>query len=145
MLKPLRVGSLIIIFNMGLQCLAVIVMARYFVRHKPAEKAPPTFVSDFKTLSTVLAVLFAGHILQFMVWAKIFVFLEEFQSFSTAFYHSTVNFSSLGYGDIVMSEEWRLLGALEACNGILMFGLTTGALLSVMTNLFKRHDTRTKV
>ena len=145
MLKPLIVGSLIIIFNMGLQCLAVIVMARYFVRHKPAEEAPPTFAYDFKILSTVLAVLFVGHILQFMVWAKIFVFLEEFQDFSTAFYHSTVNFSSLGYGDIVMSEEWRLLGALEACNGILMFGLTTGALLSVMTNLFKRHDTRTKV
>ena len=145
MLKPLIVGSLIIIFNMGLQCLAVIVMVRYFVRHTPAEKAPPTLVSDFKILTTVLAVLFAGHILQFTVWAKIFVFLEEFQDFSTAFYHSTVNFSSLGYGDIVMSEEWRLLGALEACNGILMFGLTTGALLAVMTNLFKHYDASTKV
>ncbi len=80
-----------------------------------------------------------------MLWAKIFVFLEEFQDFSTAFYHSTVNFASLGYGDIVMSEEWRLLGALEACNGILMFGLTTGALLAVMTNLFKHYDASTKV
>lgn len=145
MLEPLILGSLIIIFNMGLQCLAVIVMVRYIVRHLPNEEAPPTFASDFKIVSTVLAVLFAGHILQFMIWAELFVFLGEFQDLHTAFYHSTVNFSSLGYGDIVMSEKWRLLGALEACNGILMFGLTTGALLAVMTNLLKRYGTSTKV
>ena len=57
----------------------------------------------------------------------------------TAFYHSAVNFASLGYGDIVMSEKWRLLGALEASNGVLMFGLSAGTLLAVMTNLFARH------
>jgi hypothetical protein len=145
MLVPLILGCMIIIFNMGLQCLAVIVMVRYLLRHKPAVKAPPTFATDFKILSTVLAVLFAGHILQFMIWAELFVYLKEFQDFNTAFYHSTVNFASLGYGDIVMSEEWRLLGSLEACNGILMFGLTAGALLAVMTKLFKRYDAYNEV
>jgi len=38
-----------------------------------------------------------------------------------------------------MSEEWRLLGALEASNGVLMFGLSAGTMLSVMTKLFARH------
>ena len=46
---------------------------------------------------------------------------------------------ALGYGDIVMSEEHRLLGALEAANGVLMFGLSAGAILSVMNGLFNRH------
>jgi hypothetical protein len=106
-------------------------------------KGAPTFASKYKVLSIVLVVLFLGHVLQFMVWAGVFVFLEEFQDFTTSFYHSIVNFSSLGYGDIVMSEDWRLLGALEACNGVLMFGLTTGTLLTIMINLFKHYESNT--
>ena len=51
-----------------------------------------------------------------------------------------MNFSSLGYGDITMSERWRLLGALEAGNGVLMFGLSTGTIFSVMTRLFNQHN-----
>ena len=65
--------------------------------------------------------------------------LGQFEDFSTAFYHSAVNFSSLGYGDIVMSQHWRLLGALEAGNGVLMFGLSTGTIFSVMNRLFASH------
>jgi hypothetical protein len=49
-----------------------------------------------------------------------------------------VNFASLGYGDIVMSENWRLLGAIEASTGVLMFGLSAGAMLSIMSFLLTR-------
>jgi hypothetical protein len=49
-----------------------------------------------------------------------------------------VNFSTLGYGDLVMSEQRRLLGALEAANGELMFGLTTGFLYAVRNALMHR-------
>jgi hypothetical protein len=65
--------------------------------------------------------------------------LGEFTDMETAFYHSVVNFTSLGYGDIVMSPRWRLLGGLEAANGVLMFGVTTGSLMAVMSRLFVRH------
>ena len=139
MLGPLLIGSLIIIFNMGLQCLAVVVMIRILLRHYPFSNGALTFASKYRILSIVLAVLFAGHLLQSMVWSGFFLFLKEFDSFTTSFYHSIVNFASLGYGDIVMSEKWRLLGALEACNGVLMFGLTTGTLLTIMINLFAHY------
>ena len=49
-----------------------------------------------------------------------------------------VNFATLGYGDIVLSAKWRLLGALEAVNGVLMFGLTTGFLYTVLRALMQR-------
>jgi len=83
--------------------------------------------------------LFFGHLLQFATWALLFTWLGEFADLATAFDHSTVNFTSLGYGDIVMSEEWRLLGALEAGNGVLMFGLSAGTILAVMNALFARR------
>ena len=64
--------------------------------------------------------------------------VDEFQEFSIAFYHSVVNFSTLGYGDMVMSERYRLLGALEALNGVLMIGLSTGALFAVLSELMRK-------
>ena len=63
----------------------------------------------------------------------------EFKEFATAFYHSAVNFSTLGYGDIVMSEKRRLLGALEAANGVLMFALTTGFLYTILNEILERY------
>ena len=99
----------------------------------------PSYKNDAKALSVVMAVLMVGHFFMFSTWALMFVWLGEFGDFATAFYHSTVNFTSLGYGDIVMSEERRLLGALEAANGVLMFGLSAGAILSVMNGLFARR------
>jgi hypothetical protein len=50
-----------------------------------------------------------------------------------------VNFTSLGYGDLVMSEDWRLLGAMEAAGGILMFGVSTGVGLAIVTLLIQRR------
>ena len=80
----------------------------------------------------------AGTLGQIGVWASVFLVRGEFSDFATAFYHSTVNFATLGYGDIVMSEQGRLLGALEAVNGVMMFGLTTGVLFGVMNALLRR-------
>jgi hypothetical protein len=84
--------------------------------------------------------LLMRRVLQFATWAALFVSIGQFEDFETAFYHSTVNFTSLGYGDIVMSATWRLLGGLEAANGVLMFGLSAGAILSMMTWEFKRSQ-----
>jgi len=52
-----------------------------------------------------------------------------------AFYHSAVNYTTLGYGDLIMSPTWRLLGPLEAANGILMFGVSTAMIFTVILRL----------
>jgi len=56
-----------------------------------------------------------------------------------AVYHSAVNFTSLGYGDIVMSARWKLLGPLEAANGVLMFGMTSAGLMAILQQMIKVH------
>ena len=63
--------------------------------------------------------------------------LGKFSSWYEAVYHSGVNFTSLGYGDVVMSKEWKLLGPLEAGNGILMFGMTAAVLMLALQELMK--------
>ena len=137
MIISLMLGSVTVFITMSIQVVFVVMMIRYLIKIMASDDwKKHSFYFDISVISTVLLMLFAGHLLQIAIWAMLFLKLGEFNTFTTAFYHSAVNFSSLGYGDIVMSERWRLLGALEAGNGVLMFGLSTGTLLSVMNRLF---------
>jgi hypothetical protein len=63
--------------------------------------------------------------------------LDEFAGFEAAYYHSAVNYSSLGYGDVVMSKRWHLLGQLETINGIIMFGISTALIFALMMRLIE--------
>ena len=139
MLIPLLLGCFTIFITMGIQVVAVVLLLQHLMRLNSRKNQKQAGIG-FKgyVLSIVLLMLFSGNMVQMAIWAMLFEFLGEFNDFTTAFYHSAVNFASLGYGDIVMSEKWRLLGALEASNGVLMFGLSTGTLLAVMAYLVNK-------
>lgn len=140
MLMPMLLGCVTVFISMGIQVLVVVLMIRFvfnIMNSKDRDSHSITF--DTMVIGVVLLILFVGHMLQIAIWAELFIVLNEFDDFLSAFYHSAVNFASLGYGDIVMSEKWRLLGAIEASNGVLMFGLSAGTLLSVMSVLFAHH------
>ncbi len=77
----------------------------------------------------------AAHLVQIALWAVVYLMIGEMSTFEHAFYFSAENYTALGYGDIVLSERWRLLGPLEAINGLLMFGLSTAVMFAVMSHL----------
>ena len=136
---PLFLGSVMVVGNMVIQIFVLLLMIRMLMRRLGELPNHDTIAYQTRSLAALVFVLFFGHVLQFATWAALFVYIGEFTDFATAFYHSSVNFTSLGYGDIVMSPEWRLLGGLEAANGVLMFGLSAGALLSMMNRMFLRN------
>jgi hypothetical protein len=69
--------------------------------------------------------LFLATILEVWCWAVLYLLLGALESIEKAVYFSTVTFTTLGFGDIVLDEEWRLLSSFEAANGLLMFGWST--------------------
>ena len=139
MISALLLGSLTTVINLAIQVMMTLLIVRHLTARFDRSAGRETTGRGMRVLVVVLAGLFLGHLLQFATWAALFLLLGEFADFETAFYHSAVNFASLGYGDIVMSEKWRLLGALEATNGVLMLGLSAGAVLSVMNSVLSRH------
>jgi hypothetical protein len=82
-------------------------------------------------------ILLTALLAQVAVWAGAFLLCGALPDYATAFYHSAVNFTTLGYGDIVMPTVWRLLGPLEAANGVLMFGLSASAMFAVTNRLLE--------
>ena len=120
-----------------LQSLLIVTAFRYYV-HSQTDVTKPSFWSSLIFVSGVMLMLVMGNISQIAIWAVLFLFLGEFSEFSEAVYHSAVNFSTLGYGDIVMSTNYKLLGPLEAINGVLMIGMSTASLMAAFQDAMKK-------
>jgi hypothetical protein len=136
MFMNICLGLATMLLCLSLQTALTARVLHYYVRHQ--HLIAPTFIAIFRILSTVMAMLIIGNLAQVGIWALLFTYLNEFESFAEAFYHSAVNFASLGYGDIVMSAKHKLLGPLEAINGVLMIGISTASLLSASQDIIRR-------
>jgi len=108
---------------------------RYYVEHSTHIGSGQGFLAGTRPLIVATLVMMLGTLLQIMLWGALFLGLGEFEQAYDAIYHSAVNFTSLGYGDIVMSRERRLLGPLEAVNGVLMLGMSAATLMAVLQNM----------
>jgi len=137
MLGNMLLGLITMVICLMLQVTWFVMMIRYYARHQH-QLNDNSYRSSFVLVSTVMMILVAGIFAQIAIWAGLFQILGEFDTFSVAFYHSTVNFASLGYGDIVMSEQRRLLGAIEAINGMLMIGISIAALMVPFKDALQR-------
>jgi hypothetical protein len=92
-------------------------------------------VIDLAIVALVISFAFVAHLIEIAIWAVLLVICGEFPGFGNAFYHSAVNYTTLGYGDLLMTPSWRLLGPLEAANGALMFGVSTAMVFAVIQRL----------
>lgn len=110
---------------------------RYYVRQTTGRPAHSGFLAGIRPLLVAMLLMTVGNFLQIALWGLLFLQLGEFGELYEAIYHSAVNFTSLGYGDVVMSKERKLLGPLEALNGVLMLGMTAAALMAILQHLIK--------
>jgi hypothetical protein len=133
-LIPLAVGACAVVLTILIHALAVTATVS-FVRHERKLGRTGSYINHVGIVLLVTAFAFIAHLLEIAVWAWVFMMCGEFQEGGVAFYHSAVNYSTLGYGDIIMSPSWKLLGPLEAADGCLMFGVSTGMIFAVIQRL----------
>ena len=138
MLRSLLTGLPVMVLCLVAEAVFVTICLRRYELVTSKWLGRPTRIQTVSLLSSIMLLMAVGNFIQTAIWAGLFVMLGEFADFSHALYHSGVNFASLGYGDIVMSERWRLLGPLEAANGILMYGVSTAMMTTAVIDLAKR-------
>jgi hypothetical protein len=144
MLLNLLTGLPVMLLCLILQAIFVSTNLRYYARFKLVQEDRESQWLEIFLLSIVMLLMLVSNMAQMVIWAALFLLLGEFGDFTTALYHSAVNFVTLGYGDIVMSARWRLLGPLEAVNGILMFGVSTAVMTAAVLDVVKHRTARLK-
>jgi hypothetical protein len=85
-------------------------------------------------ISAIVILMFLVSVLEVLVWALTYLALNAIEGLEKALYFSMVTFTTLGYGEIVLEEQWRLLSSFEAANGIIMFGWTTAIVIAAVQN-----------
>lgn len=80
------------------------------------------------------------HMIEITAWALYYVVKGAIPDLQSALYFSAVTYTTTGYGDIVLPEDWRLLGAVEALTGILMCGWSTGFFVAVVSRMFRAES-----
>lgn len=75
------------------------------------------------------------HTIEIWFYAVAFLAVGALDEFEAALYFSTASFSTVGYGDVVLGEDWRLVGAMEGVNGLILIAWSTAFLFSVTTRL----------
>ncbi len=90
-------------------------------------------------LICVALCMLSAHLLEIAVWAYFLVWQHIFPDPRTAFYFSAVTYTTVGYGDLVLPEQWRILAGVEGLTGILMCGWSTGIFFAVVSRIYSER------
>lgn len=130
------VGALISMVTIAVQALATVVVVR--LGRLASQRLAPR-----QRLATLIIVMCAAgtlltfaHLLEVAVWAVMYTLLGVSQE-RDAYYFAFVNFTTLGYGDLLPEHRWRVLGPMTAANGMLLFGWSTAVLFAVLSRALR--------
>jgi hypothetical protein len=87
-------------------------------------------------VSEIVLLMFFVSVIEVLIWAITYLVLNAIQGLEQALYFSMVTFTTLGYGDVVLTEQWRLLSSFEAANGVIMFGWTIAIVINVVQRFY---------
>ncbi|WP_050419448.1 ion channel [Bradyrhizobium tropiciagri] len=84
-------------------------------------------------------ILMLAHTLEIVVWSLAYLAIGAAPAGSDLLYFAFVNYTTLGYGDVLPVKQWLLVGPMAAMNGILMFGWSTAVLFEVLQKTIERQ------
>ena len=100
------------------------------------------FLPNTLRLTVVVLALLMLHLMEVALWAAFYNFRGCFRDWPTSIYFSIVTYTTVGYGDVLLDKQWRLLGGVEALTGILMASWSTALLLSVVNWIYTHTRNR---
>ncbi len=133
MLSQLTIGAGLIVTTVLIHATCLELILKGFIAIKTAIEV------RWRVIIFTLLVLciFLTHVIEIWVWAIFFFFVEEIPTLEAALYFSMSSFTTVGYGDVVLSEEWRLLGSVEATNGMILFGWSTAFIFAIVRRIYE--------
>jgi voltage-gated potassium channel len=128
---------ILLTLTLCLQCAGVTTLVEWLKRvlTRDIHKHGPIYSATLVMKSTISIVVLHGLVI--LLWAS-FYRSRCFPSWELAFYFSATSYSTVGYGDLILPSNWRLLGPLEGIIGVLMSGISVSVLFALVTRLLDR-------
>ena len=131
MLRQLLVGAGVSGCNITIHALVMTIVVEVARFASGEKKSHPELFLMAVMIPTVM-VLMTAHVLEVFVWSLAYAMFDVGPAGADLKYLAFTNYTTLGYGDIVPVERWRLLGPITAMNGVLLFGWSTAVIFEVL-------------
>lgn len=132
MIPQLAIGSLVIAVTVAVQAeMFNLFWNRFETIIKALRRVLRRFSNTGAIIIGVLYILLVQTI-NVWIWASVFMFVGAFTAFEPALYFSLVSFTTVGFGDITLSHDWRLMSGLTAANGFLSFGWSAAYMVELV-------------
>lgn len=135
MLTQITIGTAVIFATIVIQVLFISSAINVLSNHGRWLAKPPFMIKTTLALVAVVLWLIVGISICAWSWAGVFLMMGVFHSLEPSLYFSIVTFTTLGYGDITLPPEWRILASFAAVDGLIIFGLNTAFLVEFTTRL----------
>ncbi len=140
MLFQIVIGSVLICATIIIQIVFINIAIKSLKKHAPRIMSHPKLHPPIIILTATSFWLLTALSIAIWVWAVAFNLLGVFETLEQALYFSMVAFTTLGFGDVTLPQEWRLLSGIIATNGLVLFGLNTAILIETMSAILKSND-----
>ncbi|MFZ0065406.1 MAG: potassium channel family protein [Pseudolabrys sp.] len=140
MLRQLLVGGCVSVINIAIHALVMTILV-WVARAASADNKSNPAVFLITVMISTVSVLMAAHAVEVFVWALAYLIVGVVPSKVGSVYFAFVNYTTLGYGDILPVERWRLLGPITALNGVLLIGWSTAVIFEVLRKALARTET----
>jgi len=134
-LKIVVIGSLMMAITTAIHASFMTAMMRLLENRTRNQKDRAPLTRLYVVVESIL-MIFVATLLEASAWAVAYLTLGAIAGMEPALYFSVVTFTTVGYGDVVLTPEWRLLGSFEAVNGIIMFGWSTALVMTVVQRVY---------
>jgi len=129
MLRQFLVSIAVSLCNIAIHA---IVMAAVLRVARAAHATSNQSLRLIAVMAAVVSVLMAAHIAEVMLWSFAYASVDAAPPGTDLVYFAFVNYTTLGYGDVVPLQRWHLLGPMTAMNGVLLFGWSTAVIFAVL-------------
>jgi hypothetical protein len=96
-----------------------------------------TFWRSTGLLIVVAAATILMHMIEITVWAVFYTWIRAMPDLDTSLYFSAVTYTTVGYGDLLLPKQWRLVGGVEALTGIFMCGWSAAFFFAVANRIYR--------
>lgn len=114
---------------------SMLLVLRYFVQSVPSTGPHVSFHRLVVFLFYIVCMILTAHVVEMVVWGLTFHLLGIFPNPFTAYYFAIETYTTLGYGDVLLPDAWRLTSGWLATTGLLMFGWSTAVFATVVNRL----------
>ena len=138
MLRQLLLGTAVSAGNIVIHAAVMAAIVRVTRASETIVPARPWLHLIAIMIATV-SILMIAHISEVIVWSLAYAMVDAAPAGTDRVYFAFVNYTTLGYGDIIPQKRWQLLGPMTAMNGVLLFGWSTAVIFQVLRGTMRRN------